>query len=254
MASGQNQQNEAVEVSLDTVRDKVEDITLDKTNSSCNENIVIFDLETTGLIQGKDIPDICQIAAMAVGSDMWSRYLIPDKDVNPDASRITGLKVIRNDGGQRVLTKGGNEIKDALEYKAGLKAFYDYLCQLSQVGTRIILIAHYGMKFDFQVLINAFKKINVDKDRLDGIGVWYADSHTLLRALHYRSPHVFPMGNRAEISFKLTALYQQFFQQDFPAHDACEDVRALKRLLFDSTIATHVESLISKNVSQTLIQ
>lgn len=210
-----------------------------------NDIIILFDLETTGLAKDSDIT---QIAAEVVGqNNMWSKYLIPNQNIGYRATQITGMHVEETDG-TRVLMVGNEEI-DAASYEDGLAQFYHYLCQLSSgkdPNTRLILVAHNAKCFDAPVLINAFKKINVTSSDLSEKGIYFSDSLKILRKLQkdqhplLNNPQADREGGK-KLSLGLGNLYRHLFQEDFPAHDATEDVKAMKRILFERL-------LLNKNV------
>ncbi|XP_011406276.1 PREDICTED: exonuclease DPD1, chloroplastic/mitochondrial-like [Amphimedon queenslandica] len=200
-----------------------------------NDIIILFDLETTGLAKNSDI---IQIAAEVVGqNNMWSKYLIPNQDIGYHATQVTGMHVEETDG-VRILMEGNEEV-DAASYEDGLTQFYYYLCQLSNKkdhNARLILVAHNGRRFDAPILVNAFKKINVSSSDLSEKEIYFSDSLEILRKLQ-KDQH--PLLNnpqdegRKKLSLGLGKLYRHLFQEDFPAHDATEDVKAMKRILFE---------------------
>ncbi|XP_011407521.1 PREDICTED: exonuclease DPD1, chloroplastic/mitochondrial-like [Amphimedon queenslandica] len=202
-----------------------------------NDIIILFDLETTGLAKDSDIT---QIAAEVVGqNNMWSKYLIPNQDIGNDATQVTGIHVEETDGA-RVLMVGNEEV-DAASYEDGLTQFYHYLCQLSNgkdPNSRLILVAHNAKRFDAPILVNAFKKINVSSSDLLEKGIYFADSLEILRKLQkdqhplLNNPQADKEGGK-KLSLGLGNLYRHLFQEDFPAHDATEDVKAMKRILFE---------------------
>ena len=223
--------------------------TLTKTDSvirsHVNDVIVLFDLETTGLPRDSDI---CQIAAWAMGEPrVWSQYLIPQKKIHFGASKVNKLKV-KKIKGRKVLTKCGKPVC-AEQYERGLKHFYHYLTELrkkycqTNPNSRIILIAHNGQSFDAPILLNAFAKINVTQEKLKSLNVCFADSLLIIKDIQKENPSLFlskeetdGSAKRKKVSTSLPSLYERFFHEDYSAHDAVEDVKAMKRVLFDSPL------------------
>ena len=213
--------------------------------------IILFDLETTGLPTDSDITQIATLEVFGKGRE-WSRYLVPNKDIESKASEITGLQVEETDNGRRILMKGVEEV-DAASYEEGLSEFYEYLCDLIREqrvvdpNARLILTAHNAERFDAPVLINAFKKINVTSEELRDSGICFADSLVILRKLRSEDhPLLTHPEEGKKISLGLASIYNHLFGEDYPAHDASEDVKAMKRVLFHPPLELP-QSIISDN-------
>lgn len=184
------------------------------------------------------MPSITQIAAQVLGEEyMWSRYLVPDQPITPRASSVTGLTCIKDGNGNRKLAKNGEEV-EAFDYKGGLGMFYEYLHNLSHQAKdngRIILVAHNGKRFDMPVLIHAFKQINVTQNNLEKLNVTFADSMKILKEEAKENPQLFTYEDEApknkSFSFSLFNLHKHFCHKEFEGHDACEDVKALTRVI-----------------------
>ena len=225
--------------------------------------VLLFDLETTDLPLNSDI---CQVSVQVLGEErVWSRYLVPTKNIAPGASRVNGLKVSKNENGKRILLKGGEELP-AKSYIDGLKEFYMYLCQLSRKhkklhpSGRLILLAHNGRRYDAPILINALRKISVTAKKLNDISVCFSDSLSILSELQKENNPFLTNSSESfdggigpaavkvssKVSLKLTSLYQHLFNEGFPAHDATEDVKAMKRVLFEPPLQLPI-SVISNN-------
>ncbi len=81
----------------------------------------------------------------------------------------------------------------------------------------------------------------------------FADSLPLLRELR-KNQHPLLLENSAPIhSVSLGSVYRHLFGADFPAHDAEEDVKALRRVVFESPLAITAEQLLSHSVTTTSI-
>ena len=224
---------------------------------SSGDVVVLFDLETTGLL--KHNPDICQIAAWAMEKpEVWSRYLIPQKNVSDGASRINNLKVEKDKDGQDILTKHGKPVK-AEQYETGMYQFYQHLCELrkqTDPNSRIILIAHNGKKFDAPVLINALEKINVTREHLMELNICFADSLLIIDKIEKENPFIFldieetdSPRKQPKVRKALSSLYKRFFGKDFSAHDAIEDVEAMRQVLFESPLGITKETICNNTFS-----
>ena len=226
------------------------------TPSSSSDVVVLFDLETTGLL--KDDPDICQIAAWTMEEpEVWSKYLIPQKNIDDDASRINNLKVEKDEQGKDILTKYGVPVK-AEQYEAGMYQFYQHLHELKRTNpnSRIILIAHNGKKFDAPVLLNALEKINVTREHLTKLNIFFADSLLIIDKIEKENPLVFmnieetdSPRKQPKVSKALSSLYKRFFGKDFSAHDAIEDVKAMRQVLFESPLGVTKETICNNTFS-----
>ena len=235
--------------------------------STPHDVIILFDLETTGLPQTSDI---CQISAQVLGEEeIWYQYLVPTEDIGPETTEVTGLAVKTNDKGERVLCKNDIPLLEAKPYKDGLKSFYEYLCQLSIKQTaldpnaRLILLAHNCKSFDAPILLNAFKNIDVRFKELQGLKVCFSDSLLIIRKIQYdghpllnaESP-AFPLSNRKKeeesgpklfrVSLSLTKIYFHLFEEEYGAHEATEDVKVMKRVLFHPDLGVN-ENTIKSN-------
>ena len=213
--------------------------------------ILLFDLETTGLPTDSDITQIATLEVFGKGRE-WSKYLVPNKDIESKASEITGLQVEETDNGQRILMKGVEEV-DAASYEEGLREFYEYLCDLIREervvdpDARLILTAHNAERFDAPVLVNAFKKINITSEELRDSGICFADSLVILRKLRSEDhPLLTHPEEGKKISLGLASIYNHLFGEGFPAHNAIEDVKAMKRVLFHPPLELP-QSIISDN-------
>ena len=235
-----------------------------------HDAIILFDLETTGLPRTSDI---CQIGAQVLGEEeVWIQYLVPTINISPEASSVTGLTVEMDENRQRILCKNGIPV-EAKSYTEGLQAFYDYLCQLSRKqrelhpNARLVLVAHNCKSFDAPILLNAFRAINVPIKKLNELKVCFSDSLLILRKLQRENHPLlydtqpFPIfktqdestNNKAleeeklfKVSLGLTRIYYHLFGEDFPAHEAGEDVKAMKRVLFHPPLGIN-ESVIKSN-------
>lgn len=115
---------------------------------------VLFDTETTGLERCSEIIQIdCNTQC---GNRQFSKYLLSDeKNISDSASSANGLSIQYRDG-QKVLVKDGHTL-ETLTQRAGLIAFCDFI-RREQLSRQVVLVAHNGNSFDFQILFNALKR------------------------------------------------------------------------------------------------
>ena len=211
-----------------------------------HDAIILFDLQTTGLARDSDI---CQISAQVYGEEtMWSEYLIPTNDFSPQSSCLNGFHMTVNENEENILCKNGIPV-EAKSYTEGLKAFYDYLCHLSRKqkrfdpNARLVLVAHNCRSFDKRILLNAFEKINMTRDKLNALGICFADSLKILHELqqgghlllNYTEEEDMENGGK-KLSLALANIYNRLFGEYFVDFDASEHVKAMKRVLFDPQI------------------
>ncbi|XP_069115953.1 uncharacterized protein [Argopecten irradians] len=183
---------------------------------------ITFDLETTGLIEGHTMPQITQIAARVVDTgDVYNTYVIPTIPIGEVASKLTGISI--NSSGE--LIANGYK-KDALSIADGLQNFCDFLEKYQNP----VLIAHYGLRFDFPVIVNAAKNVN-KLDQLLSCTFGCIDSIRVFR-------EAFP----GQLNYKQINLAKSLLGEDYSygAHDACEDVKALSDLLRKKEVTRNI--------------
>jgi len=119
-----------------------------------------------------------------------------------------------------------------LKQNDGIKAFCEFFTKFTSTN-KIILIAHNGKRFDFPVLVNAIKKNNLTDLLLTG-SIRYLDSIDLFSVeMKIGSSPLHGCKNKS-----LPCLYEHLFKGSFDAHNAEDDVAALKQVLFHSSTYT----------------
>ncbi|XP_071635851.1 uncharacterized protein [Temnothorax longispinosus] len=109
--------------------------------------IVIFDLETSGLSHSAEI---CQISA-ATETKTFNAYMVP-KSMTPGAAATTGLQVR---AGEMYLN---DKQLDTVPPRVGLANFIGFL---RNVGDNIILVAHNGFRFDAPMILRTMRKFRI---------------------------------------------------------------------------------------------
>jgi DNA polymerase III alpha subunit (gram-positive type) len=184
---------------------------------------IFFDLETTGL--GKDC-DIVQIAAVHENGKTFNKYIIPEADIEEEASKVNGItkvNVITNVNGipkvNSELYKNGQQLHFAVHPFYGLNEFLDWINENNE-GKNVILIAHNALRFDAPVLINNIEYYGVEEfGNLCNIITGFGDTYLAFKDWGFNGP------------FKQQALMTSFGMNAVQSHDALQDAKDLKNLV-----------------------
>ena len=207
-------------------------------------NIVLFDTETN--TTGKKA-ELCQLAAMnKSGGASFSEYILPNRNIDKYASRVNNL-FIRTVDGKRVLFKESNPVV-TLTCEEALSRFVHYLealiseCQMLTTNhVCTVLLGHNAMRFDVPVLLHNSNSSVISK--LQSLGICFGDTLSLFKNLAEHPALKDHAGNVC--SLNQSAIYHALFSQNFDAHDALEDVKALHRILFSSPLLLTVKEIIT---------
>ncbi|XP_062596799.1 uncharacterized protein LOC134258289 [Saccostrea cucullata] len=173
-------------------------------------NVVILDLETTGLIQHGIVPHITQIAAVNRNTkEQFSRYVAPDLPITPMAEKVTNITW---SGG--VLCYRGEPV-DFVRVKSALEDFLEWLEKFPS----IVMVAHNGRTFDFRVLCRAFHRCGLQERFCSNVAA-FCDSLTLFR-------QKYPKLDK----YKQEFLAQHFCGHTYNAHNAVDDVVMLDEII-----------------------
>jgi len=199
-------------------------------------NFIIFDTETN--TSGKTA-DICQLSAInRSGLHQFNEYILPSKDVDVHASKVNGFSV-RRIHGTRTLCKE-NQPVSSIPIEQAIQNFVAFLQRTvesvksgdKQICT--VLLGHNSQVFDTPTLLR--QGGNQLSQRLVSLNVFFSDSLPLMKKL-VKSKHpslCSPDGSLVKTS--QTSICQKIFNKSFPAHDAMEDVKALSKILFNSSL------------------
>uniref|UniRef100_A0A8W8MVE1 Exonuclease domain-containing protein n=1 Tax=Magallana gigas TaxID=29159 RepID=A0A8W8MVE1_MAGGI len=172
--------------------------------------LVMFDLETTDFIRGRQMPHIVQIAAVELKSEAtFNTYVRPKMPQTENARLKTGI--VANSSGVSV---AGKSVKSDNIHSAADK-FIRYLTKFKNV----CLIAHNGRSFDFPVLVSTFKNIQKDT-QLSSVVTGCVDSLAMFKKCFENQD-----------SYKQERLYRSLFNETYGAHNAVDDVKALWKLV-----------------------
>lgn len=111
-----------------------------------------------------------------------------------------------------------------------------------------VLIGHNASTFDSPLLLRSAP--STFSGRQKSLGVIFADSLVLIKHLRTCSINTAPLSNLP--NNKLGTLYAGLFKQQFDAHGALEDVKALSKILFHSSFKVTVQQILEHSGSTTV--
>ncbi|XP_046842972.1 uncharacterized protein LOC124437009 [Xenia sp. Carnegie-2017] len=208
-----------------------------KFNIHIEYNIIVFDIETTSLYRGAEL---CQLSAVdKTGQNMFSKYILPDDDIDYDATLVNKLSVQTVDG-RRTLFKD-DEALESLTCQEALSLFVEYIKDYmitSKARTNkdvcTVLIGHNAKLFDTPMLLrNSDNHIHAS---MRALKIIFGDSLPLFRHLIKMKHPALIQSNGQSCSSSLPSMYDTLFGETYAAHEGPEDVRALQRILFSSPI------------------
>ncbi|XP_061174897.1 uncharacterized protein LOC133184042 [Saccostrea echinata] len=174
---------------------------------TAQQPFMFFDLETTGLGRTSDI---IQIAAVC-SDKTFNTYVFPTKPISPGASSATGLSF---KDGKLLLQEKSIE---AVKQKDGLLQFLAFVKKF----TYPCIVGHNIKNFDVPVLINSLEKYGLCETLNRSIS-GFVDTLVIARSLY----------NKDEVngSFSQQSLIKCLLGKEYAAHNALEDVVALREL------------------------
>lgn len=183
--------------------------------------LVFFDLETGGLGTGVDI---LQIAA-ACNNQTFVQYVTPTRDVAPEAEAVNNLT---NRGGvlMKIISKDPLKLEE-LQTMRIKQALQKFMAWLDVIGP-CFLVGH-NVAFDKKHLLFHVEReglLSGIKERVLG----FIDTLPVYRRLY-------PELKKPGPGHRQCVLVNHLLKEDYEAHDALEDVKALKRLV-DNTKVT----------------
>ena len=108
-----------------------------------------------------------------------------------------------------------------------------------------IVLGHNSATFDVPILLR-----NTDtsfKDNLIEINIHFADSHYLMEELIKGKHKALELEKGGYCKLNQGSLYTHLFNKQFDAHDALEDVRALRRIIFDSSLNLSRKTIVENS-------
>ena len=219
----------------------------EKYDESIFYNFVLFDTETNST--GK-LAELCQLAAMDRSGKTFSCYILPNRDMDAHASKVNNL-TIKTVNGIRTLCKDNHPVT-VLPLEEALAQFLNFLkastTKASKRTTKkvcTVLAGHNAATFDVPILLRNGGHNFVTE--LTSVNIRCADTLLLFKSL-IKDKHSslqneqgqFPKPNQC-------SLYEHLFKETFEAHDALEDVSALRRILFSSRVALSNEVIVNRS-------
>ncbi|XP_044177055.1 maternal protein exuperantia-like [Acropora millepora] len=187
---------------------------------------VVFDTETT--CTGKNA-ELCQLSAIQE-NHVFSKYILPTGNVSTGASRVNKLSE-QNINGIRKLLKENQPVETVSLDKA-LQEFHTFLSHVkcsSQKESCIVLIGHNSSTFDTPILLR--KSNEIFRRKLSNLNVYFGDSQILVKHLLKNKHPALQLSESTSCKSNQSALYSHLFKEEFEAHDALEDVKALTKIL-----------------------
>ena len=219
--------------------------------SGGNFVFVVFDTETSC---GGKAAEIIQLAAQTKEGQTFSKYTLPEKNISPHATRVNKLQTTWM-GGRKVLHRGGIFL-ETVTHQECLKLFVGFLEEISSLNVpadhsssiNIVLIGHNANTFDTPVLLRTILQYCPELvPKLKDLNIHFADSLILFRNFVKDKREALKAADGSFVNINQAALYKHLFNSDFNSHDAVEDVKALTKILFNSSIATTVSEIINKS-------
>jgi DNA polymerase III epsilon subunit-like protein len=217
-------------------------------DSNMEYNIILFDVETN--TTGKSA-QLCQLSAVdKTGENCFSKYILPDNDIDKYATRVNKLTV-KSVEGKRTLFKDDVPLQ-TLTCQEATSQFVNYIrscidfCKARTTNNYIctVLIGHNARRFDIPILLrNSTSKIHAV---MQALGICFGDSLMLFEHLLRIKHSVLTLSNGRRCSSNQSSIYEALFEEKFAAHDAKEDVIALRRILFLSPINLTEQDIITQ--------
>jgi len=108
-----------------------------------------------------------------------------------------------------------------------------------------VLIGHNSATFDVPILLR-----NSDdnfKDSLTDLKIYFADSLHLAKHLIRDKHRALELQTGGYCKPNQSSLYTHLFNEQFDAHDALEDVRALRKILFESSLSLSRKDIVQNS-------
>lgn len=214
---------------------------------------VIFDTETS--CGGKEA-ELIQLAAETKQGDSFTRFTIATKEISPYASRVNKFKT-KWVGGKKILHRGGSRLQ-TVPLPDCLLSFVNFLedSKRSISYDKIVLIGHNSATFDTPILLRTLQDYSPELlQRMNKLNVHFADSLVLFRIFRNLIKDKHEAVEQDDSSFVKTnqrSLYKHLFGTDFQCHDALEDVKALNRILFKSSLHLSTSTIANKSGTKEL--
>ena len=212
-------------------------------------NFAIYDIETN--TSGKTA-EICQLSAVdRSGLYCFSDYIWPLRDVEIHATRVNGLsvRIVRS---VRTLFKD-NQPVETVTLGEPLEKFLTYSEKTvrrvkSDYNIFTVLIEQNSQVFGTPTLLRQSGHQLFEK--LSCLNLYFSDTLPVMKNLVKRKHLALVLLDGSTVKLNQQSIYQTLFHEPFPAHYAMEDVRALRRIVFESRLNISEDMLI-ENMSTT---
>ena len=154
---------------------------------------------------------------------------------------------VKNINGTRTLCKGNSPVQ-SVTLEEAVREFLLYLKQVKTSGDNnftTVLIGHNSATFDVPILLRN-SDINF-KNNLTEMNVYFADSQLLIKSLIKDKHTALELENGGFCKPNQGSIYTHLFNEQFDAHDALEDVKALRRILFDSSLSLSKKNIVENS-------
>ena len=108
-----------------------------------------------------------------------------------------------------------------------------------------VFIGHNSIVFDIPILLRTSNPAFLES--LKQLNVHFGDSLVLAKQILKERHPALCLPSEEFCQASLGSLYTALFDESFPAHDALEDVKAVRRVLFQSKLKLTEEVLVSKS-------
>lgn len=218
-------------------------------------NFVVYDIETNST--GKKA-EICQLSAINhSGSQTFNTYVLPTNDIDIYATRVNGLS-ISSMNGHRMLMKENNPV-ESVSLDNALDGFLDFIQSTiedrilemnSNITTQTIitiLIGHNSQVFDAPTLLR--QGTHPFCDKLSKLNVFFNDTLPIVKKYVNNKHAALRLQDGSMSKCNQASIYNALFHNEYEAHDALEDVKALRKIVFDSSLDFSNEILVKDMVS-----
>ena len=106
-----------------------------------------------------------------------------------------------------------------------------------------VLIGQNAKRFDTPIIFRL--GCNEVREKLQSLRVWFSDSLSLFDHLVKSKHEALNLSNGQSCPSNESSFYERLFRETFQAHDATEDVVALRKILFVSPLRLSEEEIVS---------
>ena len=98
-----------------------------------------------------------QVCFHCDGVDDFDLYIMPEKGIEPSATKVHGLSVSYSTGEKRLVNCKG-ELKDTVTAKYAASKIVEFVKQVMSGDTPVILVAHNGNSFNHDRLLSLLER------------------------------------------------------------------------------------------------